>query len=237
MRRRDSKMPRHPRVITWRLVVVSLVVGVVLAVGSVPVGVFVTDLPWATTTFTNRVDWYVYDAKMLVHRQSQAATFDSWSWTIEPDGLHSGWSPPADFSTPIWVDVDPRPERAASWLDAKGGGVFTVTAGWPMRAAYGELRTSDAWLDGSRASSEQVDVGIWYPRVFGRYFNLPYLPLWVGLLGNALFYVLVVLVPVVLLRWHKLRRRARRGLCLACAYELGEGVEACPECGLAKSRA
>ncbi len=34
--RREAKTTRRPRVITWRLVIVSLVVGVVLAVGSVP---------------------------------------------------------------------------------------------------------------------------------------------------------------------------------------------------------
>jgi predicted amidophosphoribosyltransferase len=48
-----------------------------------------------------------------------------------------------------------------------------------------------------------------------------------------MFYTLLVLAPVVLWRWLRLRRRAKRKLCLGCGYELGAGVGVCPECGLA----
>lgn len=76
--------------------------------------------------------------------------------------------------------------------------------------------------------------GAWRRTVLGRNWLVPYLPLWPGLLGNTLFYAIFALIPLSLLRRRKLRRRARRGLCLACAYELGEGVAACPECGLVR---
>ncbi|MEQ9096519.1 MAG: hypothetical protein RIE32_09675 [Phycisphaerales bacterium] len=76
---------------------------------------------------------------------------------------------------------------------------------------------------------------MWRFSALGRRWIVPLLPIWPGLLGNAIFYALFVLMPVVLWRGPKLRRRARRGLCLACGYELGEGVDACPECGLARA--
>jgi hypothetical protein len=80
-------------------------------------------------------------------------------------------------------------------------------------------------------------AGVWERTAFGRDWFIPYLPLWPGLLGNTLFYAVLVLTPLVLLRWRTLRGRARRGLCVGCGYEPGEGVSACPECGLARAGA
>ena len=79
-----------------------------------------------------------------------------------------------------------------------------------------------------------VERGNWAVRAFGRDWLIPTLPLWPGLLGNTLFYGVFALTPIALLRWRKLHRRARRGLCLKCGYDPGEGVKACPECGLAR---
>lgn len=59
-----------------------------------------------------------------------------------------------------------------------------------------------------------------------------FLPLWPGLLGNTAMYAALIAVPWLLLRRRRLNHRRKRNQCLACGYELGTGVERCPECGL-----
>jgi hypothetical protein len=124
------------------------------------------------------------------------------------------------------VEADPRPAFARPVMD---GTVRTSThylAGWPWRSAWGTTTTYPL-PPGSPFK------GLWRPTAFGRDWRVPYLPLWWGLLANVMFYTLLVLAPVVLWRWLRLRRRAKRKLCLGCGYELGAGVGVCPECGLA----
>ena len=107
---------------------------------------------------------------------------------------------------------------------------FAYHAGWPMRCAYryGSVGSHGMLIDESPAPTILIKRRQW---------TLPVLPLWPGLLGNTLFYAVLVLTPLALLRWRKLRRRVKRGLCAACGYELGEGIGACPECGLARAGA
>jgi hypothetical protein len=64
-------------------------------------------------------------------------------------------------------------------------------------------------------------------------FKLPLRPIWPGLLANTFFYAAIMLGVLVGLRAWRTRRRLARGRCVACGYELGEGVAVCPECGLA----
>ncbi len=227
MRRRDSKMPRHPRVITWRLVVVSLVVGVVLAVGSVP-GTLIADyLIGPPPPMSRSPEPLIFDGEMYrVHdRRTPTSTFmfvvmedyglaDAEIAQLIEDGVRVG-------------EADPRPRGIRALMDTHGGTAFRLSRGWPLRSAY--------CLDWFASKDNQsLTRGAWNLSMSGRDWKIPFLPLWPGLLGNAMLYTLVVLVSRVLLRWYTLRRRARRGLCQACAYELGEGVTACPECGLAR---
>ncbi|NRA59017.1 MAG: hypothetical protein HRU13_12970 [Phycisphaerales bacterium] len=129
---------------------------------------------------------------------------------------------------PSGLETDPRP-RAIRWPPSIGRRETRyVKAGWPLRSAS----RGHIWAE---APVDREAWGVSDAEVFGYRFSLSTRPVWPGLLGNALFYTLLVLTPVVLRRWRTLRRRARRGLCLACAYELGEGIGACPECGLVRA--
>ena len=54
-------------------------------------------------------------------------------------------------------------------------------------------------------------------------------PLWAGV-------VVFAAPPALLLRWRvRARRRARRGLCARCGYDLRESPARCPECGTASA--
>ncbi|MEQ8845002.1 MAG: hypothetical protein RIB58_09125 [Phycisphaerales bacterium] len=227
-RSREAKPPRCPRVITWRLVLLALVVGVVLAVGSVPVGSAVRWLPAYSGGSHDELEaLYDPDAPAAYRRSG-----DWWSTRWHGD---AGPSPSVEtailfarFINGQRVHASPLPAPAQAMLDGGAASVDFIGVGWPWRAAWGAIASPPSGPPG-------MVRGLWHPTVFGYHLQVPYFPLWPGLLGNTLFYGALALIPLALLRWHKLRRRARRGLCLACAYELGEGVEACPECGLARA--
>lgn len=228
--RRDPKPPRPPRVITTRLVVVALVVGVVLAVGSVPLADTAFEHAWPGWD-DHAVDWWFEQGGDAAY-VSQRTTWSGERWWVS--------SGPADDSAmrglrrlngdaPV-TQTDPRP-RTLRWpLEPRRNQGHLVRVGWPLRSASrgriegGIFRPPDQW-------------GAPNAKVFGSKFSLSTRPIWFGLLGNTLFYAVLVLAPIALWRWRTLRRRARRGLCVACGYELGEGVgacPACPECGLVK---
>lgn len=66
--------------------------------------------------------------------------------------------------------------------------------------------------------------------------RVPYVPVWPGFVANTLVFAPIafpcVVLPGTLIRW----RRARRGGCVACAYDI-RGLATCPECGAAPSSA
>lgn len=226
--RRKPKPPRPPRIIAARLVVVALVVGVVLAVVSVPVGAIVLNLRHAGN-WPSAVVWYGERGGHLVvvYRQPYA-TGTVWGVSSEALGPTTTSAEQMRQDGYARLDKDPSPRRVRIVPDDHFGSALSVSAGWPLDAAYYLTWYADTH-SGLRTR------GVWMTHATGRDWFLPYLPLWPGLLGNTLFYALLVLAPLALLRWRTLRRRARRGLCVACGYELGEGVGACPECGLAAS--
>lgn len=62
--------------------------------------------------------------------------------------------------------------------------------------------------------------------------ELPYLPLWPGLILNTLFYAAIWWGLLALPRLIRRVVRTRRGLCPRCAYDMrGLTNTPCPECG------
>lgn len=232
--RRDPRPPRPPRVLTARLVVVSLVVGVVLAVGSVPAGVVVEKTSWISSRMRSSEVVYSFQRQFILvkSRQSFVGTMthcDSSDMVLIEHAIGM-----REWREVQGVGHDPRPSFARSYLDGGAEWVVRWQVGWPLEAAYTFWWTSplaDDSFTGPLSTEQRGSVTL---AALGQSTTIPYLPLWPGLLGNTLFYGLLVLTPLALLRRRKLRRRARRGLCVACGYELGAGVEACPECGLAR---
>jgi hypothetical protein len=73
------------------------------------------------------------------------------------------------------------------------------------KGRFGFWRINDYWVVGSKA----VVIPFWAP-----------------------FFACGVLPAVLLTRWASVRRyRRRRGLCLACGYDVRASGERCPECG------
>lgn len=235
--RRDPKPPRPPRpprVFTARLVVIALVAGVVLAVVSWPASVVIAQrMPTQAFRSTN-AEFFVHEQTKAYYIRQVSGTETVWmgfEYAIgsNPSAQPQGLSPEA-FAQAMrasLVPSSPLPGRARTALSAPVDTVEYYEVGWPWRMAWGVHGSGYQLAKGT-------DVGLWRIAAFGDVWLTPYLPLWPGLLGNTLFYAVLVLTPIVLWRWRTLRRRARRGLCVACGYELGAGVEACPECGLAK---
>ena len=63
---------------------------------------------------------------------------------------------------------------------------------------------------------------------------LPIVPRWPGLVANTLVFFLIAFVPWTLLRWRRLSRIERLGLCYACRYEFPREIMTCPECGTSR---
>lgn len=218
---------RH-RILTWRMVVAALLVGVVLAVVSVPVAAYALD--HRASVDEDRVKGFYFRTdghEVLVRRVAYfaATLWDTSSRPAGPDmslvhmqyGLRASQHPP-----------DGQPVVSKTSLDRQHHNVRYIQIGWPFRAAYG------TWEQRFSQPTTRRVVGIYEPTIRGRERTFPYLPLWPGLLANTLFYAALALTPMVLLRWRRTRRRRARGLCVACGYELGEGVSVCPECGLGR---
>ncbi len=226
----EAKPPRRPRVMTWRLVIVSLVVGVVLAVASVPVAAVIVAHTRSRIRVYDLVERFERDGHMVyVRHYNYTLGLAAW-WSSGSEPISDTPVLAAQFNLPGMrrVEHDSRPRDVRTVFDGKFRTAESYRAGFPFHSAKALGRASH---------DENFSAGMWRTTVRGERCSIPYLPHWPGLLGNVLFYTLLVLVPLVLLRWRKLRRRARRGLCVACGYELGEGVGACPECGLARAGA
>lgn len=96
--------------------------------------------------------------------------------------------------------------------------------GWPMRCLAAERSTEQHGF----VTPPQITSGMLV--VFG--FQWPNRVLWLGMVINELFYVLLIVSAFCSWRYGKRWLRRCRGHCLKCAYDLrGEFSEGCPECG------
>ncbi len=125
--------------------------------------------------------------------------------------------------------------RPSAWLNS---GVFSLReqrSGWPFRA----LTQYEGFTSG-KGRFDVLDLGQIYTGVallrepnrtsYGIFGLQPIMPLWPGFIGNTFLYGSIPWLLMFALTATKRRRRARRGLCIACAYPIA-GVNICPECG------
>ncbi len=133
---------------------------------------------------------------------------------------------------------DDWPSWPTSVLDiASVGNTFTVTCkvsdrrchlvvhqtGLPLRSIESHV-LSTFWPDFQRF--EHTHVATWQTGTFVG--TLPLRPIWLGFIGNTLFYAGLLCLPFVVRRFV----RVRRGLCPKCVYPIGESA-VCSECGKA----
>ncbi len=152
----------------------------------------------------------------------------------------------------VWIHRTETITRHYVFADGSKGVVpyemIECRAGWPFRALvrYSGYEPSPGtvgpgWNAASDARLSPLLVGLsippqWLPSWLPIERPLPLAPLWLGFVANTLFYGCLcwpLLISPVSLRRH---RRARRGLCIKCAYPVA-GLNLCPECGTATPQA
>ena len=163
----------------------------------------------ATGAIWLRSHWHSYYLIMQVHERS-------------PDGGHA-----AD-----------REERS---LEISEGGVvyvWTMDRGSPFQhpqPTYREWRfhsspvTGPSWPKGESAlDPDNWFMGFAYGPTGGNYSagDVVRIPLWLPATITAIPPLIAVF------RWQRTCRRAKRGLCLTCGYDLRATPDRCPECGV-----
>lgn len=215
-RRPAPPQPRVRRPIPPRLVLQSLAIGLVLAVMGVPVLAIVAEhvpASWERLPVNDalHVEGHARDQTgdqptdhaidhVVLTRRTELVVATVWFTTSEPlaqdaTTLRLAWAAGARDATEDLRPPRLRPPRLRTALDGRRRVRSESQVGWPWRAAYGH----SAQVLGPQHLTEsrgQRVIGL-----LGRPYLVPYLPLWSGLLGNALVYGAVVLGVRVAWRW------------------------------------
>ena len=149
--------------------------------------------------------------------------------SLRPDEVIPFWAaalhkPPLNFA-PAETNRKVRVHDARGWPSLALWSSYDATCDpaiqWRILGGANGIWIDRANLVSNRESDEQR--------------LLPLRPIWSGFIINTLFYAALVWLAVpgpLSLRW---LLRARRGLCMKCAYPIGAG-EVCTECGAAVTR-
>jgi len=156
------------------------------------------------------------------------------AWDLVPD---------VDAEVPAWADAY-FGEESLTELRRSPVSRMAQCSGWPSDAMSGSFIFNYSLTTG-RLTIDRTEYGITLPPKQDtgpwkyEYRILPLRPIWPGFAINTAFYAAILWllftlpgVPFALRR----RRRIRRGLCPACAYDLrgrGNDSKTCPECGKA----
>ena len=155
----------------------------------------------------------------------------AWAATGQPV---AGWC----VSRPgLTAETDLGIQGSASLLSPTVGTQFIMAAdsfGWPLPSLR-RVATSAVSVRGEQRSMQNEGwLCAWLPRAAGKPVFLPTHPLSIGFAANSLVYcVMAMFAPCLwhgsgqLRRWH----RRRKGLCIYCAYPVGDPAKPCPECG------
>lgn len=135
--------------------------------------------------------------------------------------------------TPSWRD-----EYNHSWWSSRTWHLYE--GGWPWRATWGWACTHPVNNKYKVTRGGALTLrSLYAPRtpIQGTTTDVPYLPLWPGLILNTLFYAGIWWALLAILRFIRRTLRTRRGLCPSCGYDMqGLSNTPCPECGHAATR-
>lgn len=232
-RARKKRARRLRRVLPVWLVLLSLAVGLLATVASVPIAswYFVHRIHngW-TPTFASRVR---IDHELYYEYVSLLNSFghEYWWTTAFEYPAHNGI---VDYRT-----IEPAEARLPAFARVPYPGYAHTTdyycSGWPLLAAEG--REVSGSPSGTVAGRTRRADWLMTVSTQGLPIQIPLRPIWPGVLGNLLFYTMPALVLLASMRLGLLalrrRRRRRRGKCIGCGYEPGNGITTCPECGRA----
>lgn len=215
--------PTH-RTVTRRVLLVSVVVGVVLAVASVPVAaVMLVYAPLGGPS--TELGFDAVDGQPVLINVSRYPTATLWQVQSVPSEV------PVDianadlaFGPGYTSNIGTLPEMSGMAV-LPDGTMWVFRAGWPVHAA-----TAFKVLGPPEASTGVVGGIAMTAR--GDYIVVPYIPLALGMIANTLFYATLAFAAIAGLGLLRTRRRRARGQCLACGYALDDGMSECPECGL-----
>ena len=228
-----TRLQRPPRLIGWRVMLVSALLGVVCAVASVPLSVlFSTAFGWHSGPAESGTAKIVSprDRLYMIDRVRDLGTtrwYCSWM-RIERSGFAHQ---PSQADLPGLPRIeDPRPGWARAHVPEWPVDHVAIAAGFPMLAAHGhrtEYEYAQRW-------------DIWDPpvKMHTSAWNLdsPTTPLWSGLLFNTFCYTTTIVGFIVFARTVRRARRRRRNRCIACAFDLSATPIRCPECGTTNAR-
>lgn len=121
----------------------------------------------------------------------------------------------------------------ADYMSVNHGAVDDyMSAGWPFRCFEGRHRPSEPGADTNAITIRTVQS---HPLQTDYSYGLPIGLQLIPLLGNFIFYALIILVPILSLRHLKFVYRRKHARCIACSYQLLESQATCPECGEMRS--
>lgn len=210
------------------MVVVSAIVGVVLAVASVPVGAILLNFGPLAQPIRSRSGVGVDGEFAVILTSSTYRTGTVW-FANRPETFVAAEVPDIIATGALESAAElPRPALLDHVSGIEGARMWMLRAGWPMDAAsayevVAPPSTATRMVGGLELNTANGSVMV------------PYLPHVPGFLANNLFYATIAFAALAGVRLLRTWRRGATGRCVACGYELGDGVGVCPECGLAMS--
>jgi len=90
------------------------------------------------------------------------------------------------------------------------------------------------WWSSQPKSIDGLQLGVAKTQYGTTVCSMPLRPIWPGFAINTIFYAAVLWLPFATIGVIRRRRRADRGRCIACGYDLrgrGSSNKLCPECG------
>ena len=199
----------------------------------------------------NRVIWILLFGTMLTYLWT-------WGWAVRTttDARAGPAAPEENHPLRLRLDRKARFDRYV-WIEQSGSGwnrqtmmasdgryagssplntnrIIRTEAGWPVRMLAKERR---AWRS-ERSEHGSLPAPEWIQREDGNGLKqLPYRPVWPGFLLGVIAFGALTYLPLAFFDLRRIRR-ARRGWCLNCGYDLqsqrkAAGPTRCPECGAA----